>query len=103
MVRAYALALEQGEPGEVYNLGSGQSWAIAHLLDTLLGLSTAKIAIEFDQARLRPSDLPDLVCDARRFQARTGWQPRLPLAQTLLDLLNYERARVAEGVAAGLH
>ncbi len=103
MVRAYSLALEQGEVGAVYNLGRGQSWAIAHLLDTLLGLSTAQIAVEFDQARLRPSDLPDLVCDASRFKARTGWEPRVPLEQTLLDLLNYERARVAEGATARLH
>jgi GDP-4-dehydro-6-deoxy-D-mannose reductase len=65
MVRGYGLALEQGEPGEVYNLGRGASWPIAALLDTLLGLSAAQITVEHDQTRLRPSDLPDLVCDAR--------------------------------------
>ena len=101
MVRAYALALEQGEPGEVYNLGRGASVAIAALLDTLLSLSAARIAVERDETRLRPSDLPDLVCDARKFRARTGWQPAIPLAQTLLDLLNYERARTAERLAVG--
>ena len=58
-------------------------------------------AIERDEPRLRPSELPDLVGDARRAQAQTGWQPAIPLAQTLLDLLNYERARVADSVAAG--
>ncbi len=101
MMRGYVLALEKGAPGEVYNLGSGRSYAISDLLDTLLSLATVPIAVELDQTRLRPSDLPDLVCDARRAQAQTGWQPIIPLAQTLQDLLNYERARVADSVAAG--
>lgn len=100
MVRGYALALERGEPGEVYNLGRGQSCAISDLLDTLRAHATVPISVERDDTRLRPSDLPDLVCDARRVQARTGWQPTIPLAQTLLDLLNYERARVADRLAA---
>jgi GDP-4-dehydro-6-deoxy-D-mannose reductase len=100
-VRAYYLALDQGEPGEVYNVGSGRSWSIADLLHTLLGHARLPITVELDETRLRPSDLPDLVCDARRLQARTGWQPRVPFAQTLIDLLDYERARLADRVAAG--
>src|SRR3990172_4222864 len=39
MVRAYRLAVAQGEPGEVYNLGSGTPRSVQHLLDVLLGLS----------------------------------------------------------------
>ncbi len=101
MVRAYALALELGEPGEVYNLGRGESCEIAALLSTLLSLATTPITVERDETRLRPSDLPDLVCDARKFRERTGWRPNLALAQTLQDLLNFERARTAEPQAAG--
>jgi GDP-4-dehydro-6-deoxy-D-mannose reductase len=95
VVRAYALVLEQGEAGEVYNIGSGQSRPIAELLDTLLSLSPAKIEIEADPRRLRPSDLPDLVCDASRLRARTGWAPQIGWRQTLEDLLDYERALAA--------
>ena len=94
MVRAYALAVEHGEPGEVYNLGSGCSWSIRELLDTLLGLSPAKITIETDPARLRPADMAEMVCDASHFRARTGWAPRIPFEQTLRDLLDYERGLV---------
>jgi GDP-4-dehydro-6-deoxy-D-mannose reductase len=94
MVGAYTLALEHGEPGEVYNLGSGRSWSIRDLLDTLLGLSRAKITIETDPARLRPADVAEMVCDAARFRARTGWAPRISFEQTLRDLLDYERGLV---------
>ncbi|MBL8056675.1 MAG: GDP-mannose 4,6-dehydratase [Anaerolineales bacterium] len=95
MVRAYGLALEHGEPGEVYNLGSGRSRSIQELLDVLLGLAACPITVEVDQARLRPSDLPDVVCDGTAFRARTGWEPRLPFEQSLRDLLDYERSRLA--------
>lgn len=100
VVRAYALALELGEPGEVYNIGTGRSWAIADLLATLLRLSPAKVSIEPDPARQRPSDLPDLICDAAKLRARTGWQPRLTLEQTLDDLMTYERQLAAEAASA---
>ncbi len=91
MVRAYALALEHGAPGEVYNLGSGRSRSIQELLDTLLGLARCSISVETDPARLRPSDNPDVVCDARKFQALTGWAPQVPFERSLSDLLDYER------------
>ena len=36
MVKAYCLALEKCEPGEVYNICSGQGVAIREMLDLLL-------------------------------------------------------------------
>lgn len=95
MARAYVLALAQGEAGAVYNIGSGRSRPIQELLDVLLGLATVPITIEFDATRLRLVDLPDLVCDAGRFRARTGWAPHIPFEQSLSDLLDYERALLA--------
>jgi GDP-4-dehydro-6-deoxy-D-mannose reductase len=99
MVRAYALALEKGKPGEVYNICSGRSVSIQHVLDLLLERTTAKIAVETDPQRLRPSDVPVLEGSAERFHADTGWQPRIPFEQTLADLLDYWRARLAERTA----
>jgi GDP-4-dehydro-6-deoxy-D-mannose reductase len=96
MVGAYRLALEHCDPGEVYNIGSGRSRAIQELLDTLLSLARCPIRVELDPARLRPSDVPNVVCDASRFKARTGWEPRIPFEQSLQDLLEYERNKLAE-------
>ncbi len=94
IVQAYALALEHGEPGEVYNLGSGESHSVRDVLDSLLSFSKTPIKVETDASRLRPSDTLDLVCDASKFRACTGWKPRIPLEQSLRDLLDYERARL---------
>ena len=39
VVRGYTLAITQGEPGEVYNLGAGQAFTVRALLDTLIQYS----------------------------------------------------------------
>ncbi len=99
MARAYALALEHGEAGQVYNIGSGRSWSIQELLDVLLSLATAHIRVELDPARLRPVDVPDLVAQAHKFRQRTGWAPQISFEQSLRDLLAYERALLAAAPA----
>jgi GDP-4-dehydro-6-deoxy-D-mannose reductase len=93
IVRAYWLALEKGEPGEVYNLCSGRAWTIREMLDMLLAMSKTKIKVEQDEARMRPSDVPVLLGDATRFRNRTGWEPSIPFEQTMRDLLAYWRER----------
>jgi GDP-4-dehydro-6-deoxy-D-mannose reductase len=91
MVRAYALAALRGEPGCVYNIGSGHAVSIRWLLDTLIGHSISEIAVEVDPARMRPADVPRVVCDQRRFHADTGWEACIPLERTLLDILEHWR------------
>ncbi len=93
MVRAYWLALEKCEPGEVYNICSGKAWRIGDMLDQLLGLSKTKIEVRQDPARLRPSDVPILLGDYSKFAKATGWAPTIPFEQTLADMLGYWRER----------
>lgn len=93
MVRAYWLALEKCEPGEVYNICSGKAWTIRQVLDHLLSITKTKIEVKEDPARLRPSDVPVLLGDNSRFVKATGWQPAIPFEQTLFDMLEYWRAR----------
>ncbi len=95
IVHAYRLAVTDGEPGAVYNLGSGRPVAIRWILDTLVAMSQVAIEIEPDPERMRPADVPIIACDASRFRARTGWQPQIPLHQTLRDVLDDFRARVS--------
>jgi GDP-4-dehydro-6-deoxy-D-mannose reductase len=94
IVRGYWLLLERGEPGEVYNLCSGRSWAIQQVLDFLLDQSRVrKIAVEIDPARLRPSDVMILEGDPSRIRKATAWEVEIPFDRTLKDLLAYWRQR----------
>ncbi len=94
IVRAYWLACEKGEPGDVYNIGAGHTIAMKDMLAILLGHSKSKVKVEVDPDRLRPSDVPILYSDCGKFAALTGWKPRIPLETTLKDLLDYWRERV---------
>jgi GDP-4-dehydro-6-deoxy-D-mannose reductase len=57
VVKAYHLALEKGEPGEVYNICSGRSWVIKELLDKIVEIAGIEIEITTDKSRMRPSDV----------------------------------------------
>jgi len=95
IVRAYHLAVTKGEPGEVYNLASGEPQSIQALLDTLLSYTDVEIRVERDPARYRPVDVPVVYGSADKFRARTGWEPQIPFEQTLRDTLGYWRERVS--------
>ncbi len=94
MVRAYHLVTTLGQPGEVYNIGSGQPRAVRALLDTLLSFSRLQIRVELDPQLMRPSDTPIAYCDNSKVRAATGWAPTIPFEQTLQDVLNYWRNQV---------
>jgi GDP-4-dehydro-6-deoxy-D-mannose reductase len=91
VVRAYFLAATKGQPGEVYNVGSGTGRTIQEILDGLVGMSRVPIAVQEDPALLRPLDVPALVCNAAKLHQHTGWSPEIELDRTLRDLLDYWR------------
>lgn len=93
VVRGYWLALEKGQPGEVYNIGGGKVCSMSDVLDLLLEIAglTSKVKVTMDFTRLRPSDVPILACDYSKFQKRTGWAPTYSFDTTMTDLLNYWR------------
>jgi GDP-4-dehydro-6-deoxy-D-mannose reductase len=95
IVRAYWMALDKGEEGEVYNIGSGKVYVMKDILDMLLSMSKVKVEVEVDPQRLRPSDVPVLVSDCSKFVNLTGWNPEIPFPDSLHDLLQFWRERIS--------
>lgn len=91
MVRAYETGMRKCQNREVYNIGSGKSHTMQKTLDTLLSFSKVPIRVESDQNLMRPSDIPELLCDPRKFENATGWKPEIQFEQTLRDTLDYWR------------
>ena len=57
-------------------------------------MTSVKVEVREDPHRLRPSDVPVLVGDCKKFKQITGWDPAIPFDVTLKDLLEYWRERV---------
>ena len=94
MVKAYRLAVEMGEPGEVYNIGSGKKYKISEVLNIVRSLCKVRFEDDIDPKRMRPSDLKTLLCDSSKFRKKTGWEPKYTLEQTLKECMKYWRERI---------
>ena len=98
--RAYHLLVTVNpQAGAYYNIGGTHSCQVGDILDALLDLSPRgkDITVEQEPARMRPIDADLQVPDTSKFCAHTGWQPQISFAQTMEDLLNYWRQKVAAG------
>ena len=99
-VRAYYLLLTVNPvPGSYYNIGGTFSCEVGDMLKHLIALSPRRddIRVETEGARLRPLDADLQVPDTSKFRKHTGWQPEIPFAKTMQDLLDYWRGRVRSG------
>jgi GDP-4-dehydro-6-deoxy-D-mannose reductase len=91
VVRGYRLLAQAGQPGEVYNLGSGSGTKIADALEHLQSLAKVPIEIHVDPAKVRPVDQPMLIADASKLRTAVGWEPRYSIQSTLTDMLESAR------------
>ena len=91
VVRAYALLIQKGQPGETYNVGSSHAVSIEEVLTQILSLSARQIQVSVDPDRLRPVDIPIIEADITKLREVTNWTPAIPLQQTLEETLNYWR------------
>jgi GDP-4-dehydro-6-deoxy-D-mannose reductase len=82
VVRAYRLLAERGEPG-VFNVCSGRATSTAELV--------AMLGRECDGAEPRPNEVMELRGSYERLRAATGWEPEIPLEQTVQDTLTWWR------------
>jgi GDP-4-dehydro-6-deoxy-D-mannose reductase len=95
VVRAYQLLLNQGKPGETYNVCSGVECSVRSLLNQLLSRAGVKADIRQDPARLRPSEQRRIYGSAQKLNADVGWQPTHSIEQTLDDILDYWEKQIA--------
>src|SRR6266700_1587722 len=94
VVAAYLAIAEQGQPGEAYNIGSGQARSIKEILDLLLTFARVPIQLRKDPARLRPIDVPLLEADTSRLRTDTNSKPIVQFEFALQQTLDFWRTVV---------
>ena len=87
MARAYLAAAERGRRGETYNVATGSPVSIGRICRLLTGSSRIRLTVN----GIHGSGAT-LSGDPAKFQRHTGWKARIPLDQTLQDLLAFERS-----------
>lgn len=92
VVEGYEKACFQGEPGNLYILGSGTPRTMKEIMETLLSLTSKEIVLVQDPSRMRPSDTPYMKSDTSDLDFLIG-HPLIPFQKTMTDLLNYHRIR----------
>ena len=95
VARAYVLLLERGHAGLAYNIASGHLMPVRDLLDGLCAVAQVRPQVEIDPALFRPDENRPSY-DTARIHSHVGWEPEIPLRQTLeavyADILARRRA-----------
>ena len=89
VVRAYYLLLTQGKKGIIYNVCSGKGHTLQEMLEKLAAIAGIGITTELNPAFARPSDNRFVIGSNKRIYDDLGWSPKIPLEQSLKDILNY--------------
>lgn len=96
VVRAYKCIGESGEPGQRYLICSGKAISIQYILDSLIEISGVDVKITQDPTRMRPSDTPVVYGSYKRLHQDTGWEPKVPLEESLVRIFDYWTTRIAD-------
>ena len=92
VVAVFPLLLEKGVTGEAYNAARGESYRTQDLLDRLVAMSRVPIRVNQKTEPGRKADTAMTRADVKKLRAATGWEPRVPLEQSLADILDYWRS-----------
>lgn len=92
VAEAYILLAENGESKQVYNIGQGVGHTMQEILDMLCQYSEKKIKVVQDPSKVRPLDVPSVIADNTKIR-QMGWEPKIPLAETLKRILEEWRSK----------
>lgn len=90
LARGVAAALDHGEPGSIYNIGTGVGKSNLDLLKSIEPLASRggrRIDVRFDERR--GFDVPANVLDSTKLTAISGWKPSIPFEAGIEETWNY--------------
>lgn len=85
----YLLMINEGSNGGVFNVCGDTPRKMQFFTDYLIELSGIKIEKKVSEKYYRPIDIQCQIGDCRKLKELTGWEAKIPIEQTLKDLLDY--------------
>jgi GDP-4-dehydro-6-deoxy-D-mannose reductase len=90
VVRAYRLLVEHEAEG-VFNVCSGRTASAAELVAALGRACEVEVLHDVDRSLVRAHEVMEVRGSAEKLRRATGWEPEIPLAQTLTDAVAWWR------------
>lgn len=96
VVRAYLLLSARDVPAGVYNVCSGIASSTAERV-AAVAAAIAPIEVEHvvDPALVRAHEVPEVRGSYARLHAATGWEPEIPVTQTVADTISWWESELA--------
>ena len=101
VVRAYAEAAAGEAPPGIYNLSSGRSVSIEWIAGHFRSRSRVPFEIRPRNEPARSGEAREIRGSAAKAERAFGWKARIPLEETLDDLLSEWRERMKDGKVRG--
>jgi GDP-4-dehydro-6-deoxy-D-mannose reductase len=99
LVQALWSSADHCKFGEVYNLGGDDVYSIQEVIEAIRSRVIFRFEVEQRAELMRSCDEPVTAGDNAKFRSRCSWEPRIRVATTLQDMLEWWRVQLA-GVAA---
>lgn len=87
VVKAYRSMMLRGRAGAIYNICSGKSISIEELATAMLALANFDATLKRDPTLTRQVEVSEMTGDNTRIVQELGWQPEIPIVQSLRDVL----------------
>ena len=90
VVRAYTSVIVSDQSNQaIFNVCSGHSYSLSHLLDLMIDIAEVEVKIEIDSRRYRPVDVYCIKGSNSKIRNGIGWAPQVPIEKTIHDLLAF--------------
>jgi nucleoside-diphosphate-sugar epimerase len=87
VAEAFLAVLAHGRGCEVLNVGTGVACSVTDIVESLQRILERNIQIVSEPLRARASERMVLIADVEKIERVTGWRARIPLDDTLRDLV----------------
>lgn len=94
VVSGYYKLLKNGEKGEIYNICSGNGWALKEIFHMLCDMLNVDVNINTVPQLIRPSDNKIIIGSNDKVKKITGWEIQYSLEESLKDVISYWHSNI---------
>lgn len=92
VINAYLLVSKKSkslEPGEIFNIGSGEQKTIKEVVETVMQVTQSKIPVVWNSFPSRPWDTNNWQADITKIKEKVGWHPQHSLTEGIKKTISW--------------